>query len=102
VTRKPQQSSTLVAAARKCRLGNLSDDAVNSSDAVGLLETNAEHPFPPVLAGPDWICLGCQAFCRANQGSPAGYEYLLAPTLDRGVRSLAGAAMIERGSVEIL
>jgi hypothetical protein len=45
VTRKPQQSSTLVAAARKCRLDNLSDDAVNSSDAVGLLETNAEHPF---------------------------------------------------------
>ena len=89
-----------------------SPNAVSASDAIGLLKTNVEHPWHRFWRDEIGFVEAAQAFAGriiGHQQVTAAYLLGLAVhkkgklvTLDRGVRSLAGAAMMERGVVEIL
>jgi toxin-antitoxin system PIN domain toxin len=89
-----------------------SPHAVSASDAIALLKANVEHPSHRfwrdeigfVEAAKPFAAriIGHQRITDAYLLGLAVYKKGKLLTLDRGMRSLAGAAMIERGIVEIL
>jgi uncharacterized protein len=89
-----------------------SPNAVNASDAIGLLKANVEHPFHRFWPDEIGFVEAVKPFAARIGGHQQVTDaYLLGLalhkkgkllTLDRGMRSLAGAAMIERGIAEIL
>ena len=83
-----------------------------STDAIGLLKTNVEHPshrfwrdeigFVEAASPFAARIIGHQQITDAYLLGLAVHKKGKLLTLDRGMRSLAGAAMTERGVVEIL
>jgi toxin-antitoxin system PIN domain toxin len=89
-----------------------SPNAVSVSDAIGLLKNNVEHPFHRFWRDDVGFVEAATLFTERIVGHRQITDaYLLGLavhkkgkllTLDRAMRSLAGAAMMARGIVEIL
>ena len=85
---------------------------MSATDAIGLLKANAEHPSHRFWRDEIGFVEAARPFAARIIGHQEVTDaYLLGLavrkkgkllTLDRGMRSLAGAAMIERSMVEIL
>jgi len=89
-----------------------SSNAVSANDAISLLKANVAHPSHRFWRDETGFVEAAKPFAARITGHQQITDaYLLGlavhkkgklPTLDRGMRFLAGAAMIERGIVEIL
>ena len=89
-----------------------SANSVSATDAIGLLKANVEHPshrfwrdeigFVEAARPSAARIIGHQQITDAYLLGLAVHKRGKLLTLDRGMRSLAGASMIERGMVEIL